>query len=257
MSFNLRYASPVPPNDWPARLPVAQAAIAQQAPDVMGTQEGLYEQLKQLEAALSSYRWIGLGREGGSHGEFMAVFYRSDRLEPLEYDHFWLSDTPLVMGSATWGNSNRRMVTWVRFRDHLTQKTFYFINTHLDFTDAFHVKAVTLLKKQLQALNPEIPQILVGDFNAAGGESVAWKCLVETGDASAFTDTWCVAPQRRQPELATFHGYENPAPCGNRIDWILTCGPVDTLATETVTYLSPTGQYPSDHFPICADLVLQ
>jgi hypothetical protein len=52
---------------------------------------------------------IGLGRPGGSHDEFAAVFFRRARLVPLEYDHFWLSDTPDVIGSATWGN---RTVAW-------------------------------------------------------------------------------------------------------------------------------------------------
>ena len=60
----------------------------------MGTQEGLYHQIRQIDEDLSEMTWIGLGRQGGSHGEFMAVFYRPDRLEPLEFDHFWLSDTP-------------------------------------------------------------------------------------------------------------------------------------------------------------------
>jgi len=40
----------------------------------------------------------------------MAIFYRKDRFEPREFDHFWLSDTPNVVASTTWGNSNRRMV---------------------------------------------------------------------------------------------------------------------------------------------------
>ena len=54
------------------------------------------------------------------------------RLEPLAHDHFWLSDTPEVVGSSTWGNANRRMVTWVKFRDLATAKEFYHFNTHLD-----------------------------------------------------------------------------------------------------------------------------
>ena len=62
----------------------------------------------------------------------MAVFYRKSRLEPMAFDHFWLSDTPEVIGSTTWGNTNRRMVTWVRFKDRADGREFYFWNTHLD-----------------------------------------------------------------------------------------------------------------------------
>jgi hypothetical protein len=53
---------------------------------------------------LPDYEWIGLGRDGGNHGEFMAVFYRVTRFEPLEFDHFWLSDAPNVVASSTWGS---------------------------------------------------------------------------------------------------------------------------------------------------------
>ncbi|MBC8326261.1 MAG: hypothetical protein H8E27_11620 [Verrucomicrobia subdivision 3 bacterium] len=41
---------------------------------------------------------IGIGREGGQRGEFMAIFYRHARFEPLETNHFWLSDTPEKVG---------------------------------------------------------------------------------------------------------------------------------------------------------------
>lgn len=126
MTFNLRHASPKPPNSWPERRPVMRNCIRTIAPDLIGTQEGLYSQLKDLSADLPEYEWIGLGREGGSRGEFMAVFYRRDRFERMAFDHFWLSDTPDVVGSSTWGNSNRRMVTWVRFRERSTGREFYF-----------------------------------------------------------------------------------------------------------------------------------
>ena len=62
----------------------------------------------------------------------MAIFYRPIRFEPLEFDHFWLSDTPATIGSRSWGNNIPRMVTWVRFLDRLTEREFYFINTHFD-----------------------------------------------------------------------------------------------------------------------------
>jgi len=126
MSFNLRYASQKPPNSWPERRPIMKRAIEKLAPDVFGTQEGVYPQLKDLASDIPTYEWIGLGRDGGSRGEFMAIFYKRDRFEPIAYDHFWLSDTPEVIASTTWGHSNRRMVTWVRFRDKSSNREFFF-----------------------------------------------------------------------------------------------------------------------------------
>src|SRR5689334_21412331 len=100
MTFNLRYAQKgaQPPDAWAHRRPIMRECIRQTPPDVIGTQEGLYPQLKDFAADQPDYDWIGLGRDGGSKGEFMAVFYRRARLEPLEFDHFWLSDTPDVVG---------------------------------------------------------------------------------------------------------------------------------------------------------------
>ncbi len=114
MTFNLRFASLQKPNAWPDRRPVMRHLIDQEAPDIMGTQEGLYAQLRDLAADLPAYEWIGLGRAGGSRDEHCAIFFRRDRFEPVGFDHFWLSDTPNVIGSITWGHTYIRMVTWVR-----------------------------------------------------------------------------------------------------------------------------------------------
>ena len=107
MTYNLKYASPSGPNAWPVRRPLVREVIQQIAPDVFGTQEGLYAQLKDIAADLPDYDWIGLGRESGSRGEFAAVFYRKARFEPLAFEHFWLSDTPEVIGSGLGGQSGR------------------------------------------------------------------------------------------------------------------------------------------------------
>jgi endonuclease/exonuclease/phosphatase family metal-dependent hydrolase len=250
MTYNLRYASRQPPNSWPQRLPVAVALLEKHQPDLIGTQEGVYHQIKDLEERLVDYSWIGLGRDGGSRGEFMAVFYRHDRFEPEEFDHFWLSDTPEVVGSTTWGNSNRRMVTWVRFRDRQSDKSFYFFNTHFDHQiQAAREKSAQLVIERVEKLQTELPVVLVGDFNAAAGENPVYDLLV---GEQRFEDTWNTAAMRG-PLVATFHGYRGPRNDGPRIDWILIRGPVTCLSTEIVTF-QQDGQLPSDHFPVMSRL---
>jgi endonuclease/exonuclease/phosphatase family metal-dependent hydrolase len=253
MTFNLRYASPRPPNAWPQRRPGMRACIERMNPDLIGTQEGLYPQLKDLAADLPAYEWIGTGRDGGSRGEFMAVFYRRERFEPLEYDHFWLSDTPNVVASSTWGNQNRRMVTWVRFRDRQSGGEFYFWNTHLDHAiQVAREKGAALIRERVDTLKTTLPVLLVGDFNATAGANKAYDILVNAG---GFTDTWTVAAVRRNEGVNSFHGFQGPRPGGERIDWILARGPVTADATEIVTF-QQDGQYPSDHFPVVAWLKL-
>ena len=249
MTYNLKFASTDPPNAWPVRRPLVREVIRQSAPDVIGTQEGLYGQLKELASDLPEYERIGLGREGGSRGEFMAVFYRKARFEPLAYDHFWLSDTPEVIASSTWGNLNRRMVTWVKLLDRQTQREFFLWNTHFDNQiQAAREQSAKLVRERVGALDTKLPLILTGDFNAAGGTNAAYKILTDGG---FFADTWFTAKERKGEGLNTSNGFQSIRHNGVRIDWILARGDVVTDSTEIVTF-SRDGQFPSDHFPVVA-----
>ena len=253
MTYNLRYASANPPNAWPQRRPLMRELITSLAPDVMGTQEGLYGQLKDLAGDLPDYEWIGLGREGGSRGEFMAVYYRKARLEPLAFDHFWLSDTPEVMGSKTWGPNLPRMVTSVKFRDLRTKTMFYFINTHFDHqVQVAREKSAELIRQRVKALNTTLPVIVVGDFNAAAGKNKAYEIMLGDG---FFKDTWTSARQRANEGIGTFNDFKGAKPDGPRIDWILSRGDVITDKIEIITF-AKEGQFPSDHFPVVAKLRL-
>jgi endonuclease/exonuclease/phosphatase family metal-dependent hydrolase len=249
MTYNLRYANSNPSELWSKRRPIMRDLLRRVSPDVVGTQEGLYQQLKDLAADLPEYDWIGLGREGGSRGEFMAVFYRKARLEPLAFDHFWLSDTPNVIGSKTWGTKLPRMVTWVQFRDRATSKEFYLFNTHFDHqVQAAREKSAALIRQRLGALDTDRPVILTGDFNAAAETNLTYTILTRDG---FLTDTWKTAPERVGEGIGTFNFFKGPNPGGPRIDWILVRGPVSAQKTEIVTF-SRDGVYPSDHFPVVA-----
>lgn len=252
MTYNLRFASAQGPNAWPDRRPIMKECLRAADPDLFGTQEGVYEQLKDLAGDLPEYRWIGLGRDGGSHGEFMAIFYKASRFEPLEYDHFWLSDTPNVIASSTWGNSNRRMVTWVRFKDLKSGREFYHVNTHFDHQiQLAREKSAALLLSRVKALKGELPILVTGDFNARAGANKAYDILTEDG---FLTDTWKTA-EHRSEIVATFNGFGEKRAGDNRIDWILTRG-AKAKTIEIVT-CARGGQFPSDHFPVITDLVLE
>jgi endonuclease/exonuclease/phosphatase family metal-dependent hydrolase len=251
MTFNLRYASPKPPNSWPDRRPMVSKVILAESPDVIGTQEGLYQQLKDLSSDLPGYDWIGLGRDGGSRGEFMAVFYKRDRFEPVAFDHFWLSDTPQVVGSATWGHSNRRMVTWVRFRDRASGREFYFWNTHFDHeVEPARQKSAALIRERMAAVDADVPLVLAGDFNCPASGSVAFDILTRE---DGLADTWDLAARRVNERFNTFNGFGAPREEGVRIDWILVRGKPVVRHVEVVTW-SENGRFPSDHFPVVAHL---
>ena len=254
MTYNLRYASATPPNAWPQRRPLMCEVITNIAPDLIGTQEGLHAQLMDLASDLLDYDWVGVGRDDGQvKGEFMAVFYRKTRLEPLATNHFWLSDTPEIPGSTTWGNSNRRMVTWLKFRDRLTGEEFFLFNTHFDHqVQLAREKSAELVRQRVTQLETKLPVLLIGDFNAAAGANKAYEILT---NGNFFADAWTTATTRTGDGIGTFNDFKPGLRPGPRIDWILTRGAITAERAETVTF-SRAGQFPSDHFPVVARLKL-
>ncbi|MCG8925836.1 endonuclease/exonuclease/phosphatase family protein [Lentzea sp. CC55] len=243
MSLNLRYASDAEPNSWATRRPVMAQLLMSTLPTVIGTQEGLYGQLGDIAHDLPDhYDWIGLGRAGGSRDEFMAVFFDTIRVQPLEFDHEWLSDTPNVVASRSWGNNVVRMVTWVRFADRLTGKQFVLVNTHFDHESATaRLCSAEFVRDRLAAQT--LPVVVTGDFNDVPG-SPAYATLT-----SILTDTWVAGP-RTTPAYGTFHGFGQPVPDGPRIDWILTRGV--TVEAAAINAFQRDGQYPTDHLAVQA-----
>ncbi len=254
-TFNLRFASDKSPNSWPERRPVVRACLKKLGADIIGTQEGLYAQLKDVAADSPDYDWIGLGRDGGSRGEFMAIFYRKARLEPVEFDHYWLSDTPNVIASTNWGNTNRRMTTWVRFRERRTGRQFVVINTHLDHALVpAREKGAALIRERAGRFTNEMPVLLIGDFNAEPNNGERTYGIF-TADGY-FSDVWHSAKKVVNREIETFHNFKGASPGPYRIDWILTRGPWEAKEAEVFVF-SRGGRFPSDHHPVRARLTLR
>jgi len=255
MTFNLRYGSTRQPNSWAQRRSVMRTLLTTEQPDLIGTQEGLVTQLRDVESDLGArYDYIGTGREGGTRGEFTAIFYDSTRLSPLENRHFWLSDTPEVVASNTWGGGSIRMVTWVRFLDLATGGQFYAVNTHLDnVSDYARQRSAALIRDRLAALTPKLPIVLTGDFNTpAQPDNAVYNLLV---NQAGYRDTWTTAPARNAG-YGTFHDYRPPLAGGPRIDWILVTRGITVLASVINRYAGGA-QFPSDHLPVQARLRLQ
>ena len=247
MTFNLRFASTSTPNSWAQRRPVTRALLTVERPDLIGTQEGLAAQLGDIENDLGAgYDYIGTGRNGGNLDEHMAIFFNKARLLPRRSGNFWLSTTPEVPGSLSWGSRHVRMVTWVLLDDLATGRRFYAVNTHLDnVSENARRHAAVLIRQRLAAFDP-LPIVLTGDFNTPSqSSSPVYHLLV---DQAGYRDTWTTAP-RRGPSYATIHNYQPLVPDGERDDWILTTPGITAVAALMNTYRLGS-QYPSDHLPV-------
>lgn len=246
MTFNVRWPSDEDGvNQWDARRDLVVEMLRAADPDVIGTQELYKRQGDELVARLPQFSWFGDSRKGNTEDEHMGVFYRKDRLKVRESGNFWLSDTPDVPASRSWGNLFPRMVTWARFEQIADGVTFTFYNTHLPYRDIdedARIRCVQLILERLNALPGNEIVILVGDFNAPP-ESRVYSTLTST-----FTDAWTRSARRSGPE-GTFHDFTGQPQ--RRIDWILFRG-LKPLSVETVTTSEPP-RYTSDHFPVIAE----
>ncbi|WP_445155821.1 endonuclease/exonuclease/phosphatase family protein [Arthrobacter sp. Hor0625] len=255
MSFNIRCdipgTLPGQADYWPERAPALRAVLADELPDVLGIQEGLAHQLAVIGEALPGrYRMIGHGRDGGSRGEHSCIYFDSHRLALEEWDQFWLSDTPAVPGSATWGNEVTRIATWGKFRDLRTGRQLMVVNTHFDHESEYaQLRSAGAI---IGHTEPGLPTVLMGDFNAVAGASDTYSALVDSG---VFRDSWTSAEQQLTPAFGTFLNYKDPVIGERRIDWIAVT-PGITVADAAINTFRLHDRYPSDHAPIQASLLV-
>jgi len=255
MTYNIKFASPSFKPAWSVRRDWQVDLINKYSPDIIGTQEGLKEQVDYLMDHLTDYVVIGEGRKGGDDDEHMAIFFRRDRFRLREMGTFQLSETPEVMGSGP--GVNPRIVTWARlavinrpaegetspyrmdYRGHWENtQEFYVFNTHF-FTRGHDLAKLNSAKLILQRINAtnrfgewtkDRPVFLLGDFNARPGGDV-YRTFVGDEDSD-------------DPLLL-----KDSVEGGRGIDWILYKGGVNVLHYERVDY-NVDGAYPSDHRPI-------
>ena len=247
MTFNVRLPERSDgANYWEVRKGLAARMVRDAAPDVFGTQELFRAQGDYLAAQLPGYAWFGRGRQADGGGEQMGVFYRKAALRLRASGHFWLSDTPEVPGSITWGHPFPRMVTWGLFERVADGRRFYLLDTHLPYReqdDEARLRGARLILSRIAGLPADVPVVLTGDFNTAPDTPV------HAALAGTLHDAWETAKARSGPE-ATFHDFTGEP--DRRIDWILVRG-LDVRSVRTID-MNEDGRYPSDHFPVIAEL---
>lgn len=253
LTFNLRYqnSNDTEKKNWVARRGPAVDLIRREAPDFIGLQEALRSQLDDLHERLGAeYLEIGVGREDGkTRGEYSAILIRRERWNVEESGTFWLSDTPEVPNSMTWGNRITRVCTWARVKEVAGGKVLHFFNTHFDHeSQPSREKSAALLAERIAQRQPAGSYVLTGDFNATP-ENAAITAL--TGGSLQLVDAWKVAnPDVPAAESGTWQAF-NGNRDGGRIDFVLV-PPGTRIHDAAILHDAPDGVLPSDHFPVRA-----
>ncbi|UCC96318.1 MAG: endonuclease/exonuclease/phosphatase family protein [Phycisphaerales bacterium] len=266
MTFNIRYGSANDgENHWKNRREMVFDVIRKQKSDVIGLQEALRFQIDEIREALPMYAEIGVAREDGKiDGEYSAILYRADRFGVGQAGTFWLSDTPEVPGSNTWGATCVRICTWARLVENSSGKTFYTFNLHLDHvSQPSREKSAVLVTQRIQSRSIKEPFVLTGDFNAGetnpvitylkGQTTLAGADGISSENPISLVDTFGVLHPDVE-DVRTGHAF-NGRRQGNKIDYVFVQPGVKVLEAE-ILYDNVGGRYPSDHFPVTARLVL-
>lgn len=252
-TFNLRYDNPGDTgNLWKDRAPIAAALIRFHGFDIVGTQEGLRNQLDDLQKDLPEYSFYGIGRDDGrSKGEHSAIFYKKEKYDLQQSGDFWLSETPEKPGFG-WDARINRICSWVKLRDRRTTKSFYVFNVHYDHRGVqARVESSKLLVRKIEEIARGEAVILTGDFN--GNHQSEWYRFIQNG--TLLKDAlWQVDHPYRNN--GSFNSFKTGNPSEDIIDHIFLSKhfTATRYGVLTDTY---HGKFPSDHYPVLAGIELK
>ncbi len=245
VTCNIRFDNPADgANAWNHRRDFLVKTLLKAEPDIIATQEGRYDQLKDFESLLKDYDLIDHHRSWIKERMYPTIFVRKNKFEILKSEDLWLSETPEVAGSHSFESAFPRLMTYLKIQPKDSKRTFFIVNTHLD-----HVKAETRLSQsqvlvtQMKRKNPELSSIiLMGDFNDSPESEIRTKITQDL----KLIDAWKIFNQN---EETSHHGFDGKAEDGARIDWILLDKRIQAIESRMMKD-SQDGKYPSDHFPI-------
>lgn len=256
MTFNIRLdLASDGPNAWPHRGAMVAALIEREAPDVLGLQEVLLNQKRDLEAALPHYEMIGAGRDDGREaGEFSPLAWRRDRFKLLRSGTFWLSPTPDTPGKG-WDAAFPRIATWAMLRDKASGRRIRVLNTHFDHVGReARLNAATMITRWVaEGPGRALPTIVLGDFNA-DSRSEPYQRLTG-GRAADLRDARIATRTPPYGPPGTFTGFDIAAAPELPIDHIFVT-PAFLVQSYAVITQHWGGRLPSDHYPVIADLRL-
>jgi endonuclease/exonuclease/phosphatase family metal-dependent hydrolase len=254
VTYNIRYinSGDTGQRTWAARRDLVGGILVRERPDIIGLQEALRPMLDDLGARVPGYAEIGGGREDGvAKGEYAAILVKADRFTIQASGTFWLSDTPEVVASSTWGNEVVRVCTWARLYDRVSRQVFHFFNTHLDHrVPLARQKGMELIVARMAATGSSGPFILTGDMNAGPADPL--HALIKAGPHN-LADVWELHnPNATPAESGTSHGFSGRTD-GGRIDYIYASKSF-AVVDSAILHDRPEETLPSDHFPVRATL---
>jgi len=173
------------------------------------------------------------------------IFYRKARLAVLDQGWFFFSETPDVIYSRTFNGSYPAFASWAQFEDRKSGKRFRVVNFHFDYSSGSNQRRSAMLVRDRIKPWTEVGErvFVIGDIND-DWDSVPAQVMGKAGV------TWLPV------EGSTYHWNRG----------INVTGPVDHMAYSAgvrvahgpvVVRKKFGGEWPTDHYPVVADFVLE
>jgi endonuclease/exonuclease/phosphatase family metal-dependent hydrolase len=263
LTFNIRFDFPNDgKNRWEHRADLVAKTILDSQAHLVCLQEDKAHQVDDLKKRLPEFEFIGKGRNATGSGERCSIAFNRKHFKAKDKGDFWLSDTPDKVGSNTWGDKYPRKVTWAILEARKSKKILLVLNTHFPEgkRDTLREKGADVMVRWLtertgaskkKKRRKPVAILVCGDFNSDAGTPPQKAFTAETG--LAMRDAWLeTPPDPFDPRPGTYNGFRG-LKTQQRIDWLLVGGPIRVLKTGKIS--EPIdGRYPSDHYPVFADL---
>jgi endonuclease/exonuclease/phosphatase family metal-dependent hydrolase len=192
---------------------------------------------------------------GGSKGQHSAILFLEERFKPTDSGSFWLSENP-TQPSKSWRSAHHRICTWVELLGRKTDRTLYIYNTHMDDgSREARENGSRMIMEHIQGKVQAAPFVFMGDFNARE-DSEALKIIKGNSEARQnpgfkMVDSFRVLYPDRE-NVGTYNGFTGQSD-GPKIDYIMI-KPNMKVREASILQTNLKGRYPSDHFPVTAQL---
>jgi len=244
MSLNLRFGlADDGPNRWSQRTGAVEALLKKWPCDFYAFQEANDFQVDFLSQCLPDHGHIGQRIPAPTYWQSNVIFFHR-QWHCLRKHHFYLSHTPDIPSKDDDSRWPRQCTIGV-FQHH--RQHLVCANTHFDFEDTVQKRSARLIINRLNQTGEGCPTLLMGDFNAPHDSGCA--AVFRDPDGGKFQHIF------DPPYIATHHGFSGQVQLGPAIDWIMYRGNLEKKSAEVITQPF-SGFFPSDHFPIVAEMML-
>ncbi len=257
MTFNIRLDLEEDSlNSWKYRKDNLISQVLFHEVNILGVQEALPHQVKDLCKGLPCFKYAGVGRdEKKEWSEFSAIFYDTVKLQLIQQQTFWLSENPSGVGGLGWDAACPRIVTWVKLKERSTKKIFFVFNTHFDHKgEIARRESAKLLLKKVNEIAGLFPAIIMGDFNSHPADEPI-QILTDKGNSLVLTDSKLISKTPHYGPTGTFNGFQSKETSDLPIDYIFIKNNVRVVQHATFSQ-SWNGRFSSDHFPVFAKIVV-